>query len=241
MTDQLESTAAALLEAATRAGADAADVLCAFDTSVSIEVREGRLEQATRSENTDAGLRVFVGRRQAVVSASDTRPETLAAMAERAVAMAREAPEDIHAGLADPAQLSEVRGAGSLELADPAHEPDAESLERDALDAEAAALDVKGVEQVQTAGADYYAGRVHMAATNGFSGGYDRTNRSIACVAIAGKGTGMERSYDSDSRIFQSDLRPASPEPQAVASCGPGCGASRRVRSATELPVADRW
>ena len=62
------------------------------------------------------GLRVLVGRRQAVVSTNDVRGESVDALAERAVAMARAAPEDRFAGLADPAdaraRLSRSRPGG---------------------------------------------------------------------------------------------------------------------------------
>ncbi|MFP4406853.1 PmbA/TldA family metallopeptidase, partial [Rhodosalinus sp.] len=132
----------ALLEAARRAGAEAADALVIADRSVTIDIRGGALEQAERAESTDLGLRVLIGRRQACVSASDPRDETLAAMAERAVAMAREAPDDPYAGLAEPAQLSERRDAEGLELSDPADEPAPEALQDAAARAEAAALAV---------------------------------------------------------------------------------------------------
>ena len=104
MTD-LSDLTQALLAAARAAGAEAADALAVEGTSVSVDVRDGRLEQAERSEGVELGLRVLVGRRQACISASDARPETLRILAERAVAMAREAPEDPHAGLAAPAEL----------------------------------------------------------------------------------------------------------------------------------------
>ena len=210
MTQPLADLTAALLDAARKAGADAADAIAVAGASISIDVRQGRLEQAERSESTDIGLRVFVGRRVANVSASDTRPETMAMMAERAVAMAREAPEDPYAGLADPSQLTRDTDAGPLELADPAPEPAPATLEDDARRAEAAALAVPGITQVSSASAGYGARHVHLAATNGFAGGYARTTRSHSVVAIAGTGTGMERDYDGDSRTFQSDLR--SPE-----------------------------
>ncbi len=48
-----------------------------------------------------------------------------------------------------------------------------------------------------------------MAASNGFSGGYRRTNRGTYCTAIAGMGDSMERDYDGDSRVFVSDMRSA--------------------------------
>ncbi|MEW2918868.1 TldD/PmbA family protein [Ruegeria sp. ANG10] len=210
MTLTPEDISQSLLDAARNAGADAADAIVIDGSSVSVEVRSGALEHAERSEGTDLGLRVFLGQRQAIVSSSDSRPETLTAMAERAVAMAREAPEDPFTGLADAAQLATDWDLPALELFDPSPEPAAEDLLRDALAAEAAALAVHGVSQVSDAAAAYGTHRVHLAATNGFSGGYARSSRSTSCVAISGAGTGMERDYDGDSRTFQSDLR--SPE-----------------------------
>lgn len=200
----------ALLKAAKDAGADAADAMAVAGTSVNIDVRNGVLEQAERSEGTDIGLRVFVGQRQANVSASDTRPDTLRAMAERAVAMAKEAPEDPHIGLADPDQLATSWDVDALELSDPTPEPDPAALQEDARRAEAAAAAVAGVTQVQSASAAYGHREIHLAASNGFEGGYLRSDRATSCVAIAGEGTGMERDHDGDMRIFQSDLR--SPE-----------------------------
>ncbi|SFT99396.1 TldD/PmbA family protein [Sedimentitalea nanhaiensis] len=207
MTDSLEVLGAAMLQAARKAGADAADALAVRGTSVSIDVRAGGLEQAERSEAVDLGLRVFLGRRQAIVSASDTSTATLAAMAERAVAMAREAPEDPFAGLADPDQLAQDPDCAALDLVDPAPEPSPATLERDALRAEAAGLAVANVSQVQSANASYGEHQVHLSASNGFSQGYARTSRSVSCVAIAGSGAGMERDYDGDARSHQSDLR----------------------------------
>ena len=93
MADTLETLTHALLDAAKRAGADAADAMAVDGTSLSIDVRQGALEQAERSEGIDIGLRVLIGQKQACVSSSDVKPATIAQMAERAVAMAREAPE----------------------------------------------------------------------------------------------------------------------------------------------------
>ncbi|MDK3017713.1 TldD/PmbA family protein [Pseudodonghicola flavimaris] len=207
MTRSPEELCHALLAAARSAGAEAADAIVVRGDAVEIDIRGGKLEKAERAESTDLGLRVLMGQRSAIVSASDIRDETLAAMAERAVAMAREAPEDPYVGLADPADLVQGADVAALELADPAAEPDPQALQADAIAAEAAALAVDGVTQVQSAGAGYGCSTVHLAATNGFSGGYVRTSRSTSCVAIAGSGTGMERDYDGDSRTFQTDLR----------------------------------
>ncbi len=204
-----ETLTEALLSAARKAGADAADAMAVESRAQSIGVRAGALEQAERSESIDIGLRVFVGQRQACVGASDARPETLTMLAERAVAMAREAPEDPYAGLAEPGQLAQDWDVAALELHDPGPEPAAPDMQEAALALEAAAMAVKGVSQVQ-ASADHEVERMHMAATNGFSGGFTSSARSLSAVAIAGSGTGMQRDYDADTRVFAADLR--SPE-----------------------------
>jgi PmbA protein len=205
MTRSLESLTDALLSAARSAGADAADALAVDGTSLSVNIRAGALEQAERSEAVELGLRVLVGRRQACVSVSDISQATITAVAERAVAMAREAPEDPFIGLADPAQIAAAWDIAALELADDAAEPDAQALEQDARRAEVAALAAGGITQVEAA-AGYSARRMHLATSNGFAGGYGRTSRSFSAVAFTGEGTGMERDWAAESRTFQADL-----------------------------------
>lgn len=210
MTQSLADLTHHLIDAAKAAGADAADAVAVAGTSVSIDVRNSTLEEAQRSESTDIGLRVFVGKRSSNVSASDTSARTIEEMAARAVAMANEAPEDPHAGLADPSQLATDIDATRLDLVDGTPEPDPAWLEEQARLAEAAAMAVAGVAQVQSTTAAYGERQIHLAATNGFSGGYGSTGHTLSCVAIAGTGTGMERDYDYDSRIHLSDMRDAS-------------------------------
>lgn len=202
----LETLAQDLLAAASRAGAQAADVLVVNGTSLTIGVRGGALEQAERSEGIELGLRVLIGHRQACVSASDTRADTLAEMAQRAVAMARLAPEDPYCGLAAPEALSPLRDADGLELCDPAPEPSGSLLQEMALQCEAAALGVKGISQVQSASAGLSRRDVHLATSHGFAGGYARSDHGLSCVAITGSGTAMERDYHGDGRIHFADL-----------------------------------
>ncbi|MEX0338438.1 MAG: TldD/PmbA family protein [Arenibacterium sp.] len=205
--NQLQQLGGALIERALARGADAADAVVASGSSISIDVARGALEHAERAEGIDLGLRVMLGQRQAIVSASDSSDSTLDEMAERAIAMAREAPEDPFAGLASPDLLAHDFDVTALELADPSAEPSPIALEEDARIAEAAALGIDGVSQVQSATAGYGAQETYLCTSNGFGAGYHRTSRSISAVAIAGEGTGMERDYDGESRIFQSDLR----------------------------------
>jgi PmbA protein len=212
MTISLDSLTQQLLDAAKRAGAESADAIALSGTSLSIDVLKGKLEHAERSESVDIGLRVLVGQRQASVSASDISADTIAEMAARAVAMAKEAPDDPTAGLADPSQLAQAWDIAALELADPAPEPVPAALEDDARRAEEAALAVEGVSQVQGTSAGYGRRQIHLAASNGFSGGYGRTDRAISLAAISGTGATMERDYNGESRIFQADL----PSPEEI-------------------------
>lgn len=216
MPPSLESLTQALLDAARRAGAGAADALAVEGRSQSIDIRAGRLEQAERAESIEVGLRVLIGGRQACVSASDTSAATLERLAERAVAMAREAPDDPHAGLADPSQLARGWNIDALELADPSAEPSPAALEADARAAEAAAMAATGIVQVE-ASAGYSFRSVHLAASNGFAGAYSRSSRSISAVAFTGTGTAMERDYAGEGRIFQADL-PAAADIGALAA-----------------------
>jgi PmbA protein len=205
--DRLSDLAASLLEAARKAGADTADAMAVGGTSLSIDIRQGRLEQAERAEGTEIGLRVLVGRRQACVSASDTAPATLTALAERAVAMAREAPDDPTAGLADADEIARGWTVAGLDLADPAPDPAAATLDEAARMLEAAALAVKGITQAE-ASAAYARRAIVIAQTNGFAGGYERTSQSRSVTAFCGSGTAMERDFAGESRIHGADLPP---------------------------------
>ena len=195
----------ALLREARKAGAEAADALAVTGNSQSIDIRQGKLEQAERSEGVEVGLRVLLGGRQACVSASDISPATFARLAERAVAMAREAPEDPTVGLADPGQLARDWDLAVLDLCDPGAEPEAQTLEQAARDVEAAALASRGITQVE-ASAGWSSRAMHLATSGGFSGGYARSSHSLSAVAFTGSGTNMERDWAGEGRIHGSDM-----------------------------------
>jgi PmbA protein len=196
-----------LVSAARRAGADAADAIAVRSISLSVEVREGAVEESERAEGDDMGLRVLVGKRQAVVSTNEAKGNGADALAERAVAMARAAPEDRYAGLADEKILAHE--FPDLDLIDPAL-PDVAALERYARAAEAAALSVKGVSKSGGAGASAGIGGMVLVTSDGFRGAYVGSRHSMSAVAIAGEGTGMERDYDFSSTLHSGDL--AAPE-----------------------------
>ncbi|ABD90230.1 TldD/PmbA family protein [Rhodopseudomonas palustris] len=192
-----------LVDAAKRAGADAADAVAVRSVSQSVEVRDGRVEESERSESDDVGLRVLVGRRQAVVSTNDIHGDNAAQLAERAVAMARVAPDDKYVGLADPALLA--RDFPDLDLLDSAVPTTAE-LERRAIAAEAAALAVKGVSKSGSASASSGIGGMVLVTSTGFHGSYLRSSHGVSMTAIVGDGTTMERDYDYSSAPHAADL-----------------------------------
>ncbi|MEX2519844.1 MAG: TldD/PmbA family protein [Paracoccaceae bacterium] len=198
--------AAALIEAAKRAGAESADALVIRSRDIGVSVRGGALEEAESAESVDYGLRVLIGRRHASVSASDPDPRVLAEMAARAVAMARAAPEDPWCGLPEAALLADLAALPDLDIEDAAAPPSPARLRELAERSEAAALGVAGVAQVESAGASWRRSSVAYVATNGFSGGYARTGASLSVSAIAGEGVGMETDHDFASRTHYADL-----------------------------------
>ncbi|MGI6851081.1 TldD/PmbA family protein [Mesorhizobium sp. 1B3] len=200
-TGKLADRVSALVEAARKAGADAADAVAMLGRSTSVSVRLGKVEATEASESEDVSLRVFVGQRVASVSA--TASSDPAALAERAVAMARVSPEDPFQGLADPGRLA--TSIRNLDLFD-ATPVSAETLKEAALAAESAALAVEGVTNSGGSGASAGLGGLVLATSHGFLGHYVATRFSGSVSAIAGEGTGMERDYDFSSRLHFADL-----------------------------------
>ncbi len=237
----LTDLAARLVAAARRAGADQADAVAVRSVSLSVDVRDGEVEESQRSESDDVGLRVLVGKHQASVATNDLHASGVAALAERAVAMARAAPEDKFAGLADPALLA--RSFPDLDLLDP-DMPSVKVLEQRAKAAEQAALAVAGVSKSGGAGASAGIGGMVLVTSGGFSGVTLGSRHSISMSAIAGSGTGMEQDYDFTSTLHAADLDRAeavgrNAGARAVARLNPRKVATRRVPVVFDARIAN--
>jgi PmbA protein len=198
-----------LLARARKAGADAADALLVESSGQSATWRLGKLENVERAERCDLGLRVFVGKRQAIVSTGDLARASLERLVERALAIAQAVPEDPHAGLADPDQIA--RELPSLELDDRA-EPDTASLARQAAVAEEAALAHPGITNSEGAEASWSRARTTLVATNGFVGASARSSHSIGASVIAAANGAMERDYEYRTKVRARDL----PDPAEI-------------------------
>jgi PmbA protein len=227
----LADLAERLVAAARRAGADQADAVAVRSVALSVEVRDGAVEESERSEADDMGLRVLVGHKQAAVSTNDLNGSGVDALAERAVAMARVAPDDKFAGLADQHLLA--RSFPELDLLDP-DMPSVEVLEQRARAAEEAALGVAGVAKSGGASASAGIGGMVLATSHGFHGATIGSRHSISMSAIAGSGTGMEQDYDFTSTLHAADLESAgkigrTAGERAVERLNPRKVATRRV------------
>ena len=196
--------AAALIDRARRAGADAADAIYSADASESVSVRLGGLEDVERSESEHISLRVFSGSRSASIGSSDMSDAALEELAVRAVAMARLAPEDPYAGLA-PQELLSKAPFLALDLDDPA-EPSPAALRAMAEAAEDAARAVPGVTNSEGGSASAGRGLFALVTSHGFAGAYATTSHGLSASVVAGEGSGMQRDYAWRSAHHLADL-----------------------------------
>ena len=202
--DNARRIAESIVERGIAAGATAADALYVGDRSSAVQVRLGELEDVSRSEGEQIGLRLFDGQRSATVASSDLSDEALGVLVERCLAMAREAPEDPYTGLA-PEGLLQRGDLPSVDGFDP-REPDPSELRARALEAEKAALGVSGITNSSGASAGASGSTVALATSGGFSGAYRVTGHSCSAGVIAGEGATMQRDHAWHSARFLEDL-----------------------------------
>ena len=195
-----------LVAEAKKRGADAADAVLIRSTSISHTQRLGEIEKLERQESFDLGLRVFRGKKQAIVSSTDFSKDALSELVGRAIDMAGMVPDDPWAGLADPDQLAV--DIPDLDMVD-SDEPQSAELIEMARACEDAARAVDGITNSDGAEASWGHSAVTLAATNGFAGNYARTDCGVGVSVIAGEGGGMETEYDFAHAVYRSDLEDA--------------------------------
>jgi PmbA protein len=196
--------AASLVDLARRRGADAADAAYVGERSQGVSVRLGALEDVHRSEGEEIGLRVFKGSKSASIASSDLSKDALAALIDRALTMAAEAPEDRYAGLA-PEELLFRGDPADLDL-DDGGDPNPAALRARALAAEDAARSVAGVTNSNGGSASASASIFAFATSNGFSGATRATGYSCSASVVAGEGPSMQRDYGWHSARHLADL-----------------------------------
>jgi PmbA protein len=204
---QAASLAADLVAAAMKAGASSADAMIGVSRSSSISVRLGELEDVDRSESFEVGLRLFDGQRSATVSSASLDPADFPELAQRAFAMARQAPEDPYAGLADPALLGDGIGP-DLDLFDPT-EPDLAALRARAKVAEEAARAVSGVTNSNGGSAGTGQSLVALATSTGFARASQSSHHSVSASVVAGEAGALQRDYAYHGVRHLTDLESA--------------------------------
>ncbi len=198
-----------ILSLAKRAGATAADAIYAAEASTGIGVRMGALEDVGRSESGEIGIRLFDGRKSAQVSTSDLSAAAMAQAVEQALAMARVAPDDPYAGLADPALLATGPFA-DLDLYDPAVDAlGADQLRALALAAEDSARAIPGIVNSEGGSAGAGSSVTALATSTGFRGGQRGSSISVSAVVVAGTGAAMQRDYEWHQVRHLADLEAA--------------------------------
>ena len=193
-----------LVRRARTAGADAADAVFVSSTAIGAGVRNGVTEELERSETTDLGLRVFTGRKSAIVSTTTLDPSRFDGLVEQALAMARVLPEDRFAGLA-PHALTGTLTTNTLDLTDTA-EPDANALLVRAREGEEAALAVNGVTNSAGSSASWGRTDIALVTSQDFAGTYAPTRHSTSVCVLAGKDETMQRDYDYHGTVHLADL-----------------------------------
>ena len=194
----------ALLRRAKLAGADTGDALYLANGSQSVTVRLGALEDVERSESEHIGLRVFAGGGSASIGSTDLGDAALDELAQRAVAMARLAPPDRFAGLADEALL--LRAAPPELDLDDGIDPEPAALRDMAHAIEAAAMAVPGVTNSNGGSASSGRSVFALATSHGFTGAYAASNHGVSASVLAGEGGTMQRDYSYRSVRHHADL-----------------------------------
>ncbi len=195
---------AALIDQARATGADAADAVYVGNRSTSVGVRLGALEEVSRSEGEEIGLRLFLGRRSAGVASSNLSSDALAALVDRALAMAAQAPEDAYSGLA-PENLLLRESPTDLDL-DDGGDPDPAELRARALAAEDSARAIPGITNSNGGSAAGSAATFAVATSHGFAAATRATGYSCSASVVAGSGAEMQRDYGWHSARHAADL-----------------------------------
>ncbi len=207
MKNDLLELAQDTLALALKAGATSAEAMVAESRDSSISIRHGVVEELEQSESRAVGLRVFAGQSSATIAGSVLTKDARQKLAERAVAMAKLAPPDPFAGLADPQQLATQQL--DLDLVSKTAPSPAE-LKMLVEQTEAAGLSVKGISKSGGAGGSSSSSATALAFSNGFTKDWRRTGYGLSISLIAGEGTDMVRDYYGSSANHFEDLE--SPE-----------------------------
>ncbi|QNT78498.1 TldD/PmbA family protein [Entomobacter blattae] len=197
------SLLADLLKTAQKEGADRADILFIQTQSVSYQIRNGKMEETESSEQNEIGLRVFLGKKSAIISTTELKPDEFPRLASQALAMAKVLPEDKFSDLLEAS--SPQRLSKNLELFDPTL-PTNDNILAYITEMEEQALAQKGITNSNGSSAAYGKSHIILLTSNGFKGEYQHSSFSAGISVVAGQGPTMQRDYATHTTTFYRDL-----------------------------------
>lgn len=208
--ERLAELASDVVARARAAGADQVEVSVSIEHGLAVNARMRDVETVEFTRDRGLTLTVYRQGRKAVASTGDLGEASLAATIDQALAIARFAEADPHAGLPDPNDLAtEFR---ELDLYHPTPVDADAAIER-VLACDAAGLDAdprisnsdgSAFSQTESFGI--------LANSHGFVGADRSTGFSVSSSMVAGHGEGMERDHDFDVALSLDALAP----PQAI-------------------------
>ncbi|MDC0073768.1 metallopeptidase TldD-related protein [Alphaproteobacteria bacterium] len=226
-----------LVDLAKSSGADKADGIAIYSSSLSVSQRLGKREDLERAESENIGLRVFIGNKQAIVSSTKHAIKKPKELVDSAISMAKVTPEDPFASLAEIDTIA--TSWPKLKLLDK-YEPSPEDLYSMSSEAENAALSIDKITNSEGAEASWSKSTVSLVTSEGFRGAYSGSSSALSVSVIAGEDTNMERDYDySISRFFSKLTSPkdlgVSAANRTIKKLNP-----KKIKS-TKMPIIYDW
>jgi len=234
------------VEAAQRAGADAADALQLASDSVEARVRGDEIEYVKQARERALGLRAFVrgarGLATALVSTSDLSRDAIQKLAEDAVALARATAPDPDAGIPSDGFARDWPELELLDARDRAVPLETRLAEAREAEAAARAVDPRIVNSEGTSvGSSFDA--VALANSAGFEGRYESAQHYLSSSPVAAEDGAMQTDYWLSLARRRSELAPAASvgrraAERALAQLGARSVATQQVPVIFEAPAA---
>lgn len=230
----------ALVDAARKAGAEAADAAVGLGSALSVSARDGAVEDITRSTWRAAGLRVVVAGRLGFATSADAPLDARAirALAETAVSLARvSTPSDDNVLPATVPDASAAQREAALRTWDDATaELGPQWACANALAMDSALRKVPGITAARDVSAATRRGVLALATSTGFVGAQRGTSASLSCSAIVEDGARKQTDRDWDAARRASTLRHPEVLAQTAAERTLARPGARKI-AATRAPV----
>ena len=187
-----------------KVGIDEFELSISNSKVLSVQSRNVKLENIENSEGSNITLNVFIGKKQATLSANNIQDLEITSFLEKGKFMADSSPEDPYCGL--PEMLDYADSLNELDLED-IKPLDKKELQNLAMEAEEKMLNVKGVTNTEGSAASTSKTKITFLSSKNFFKTYNKTIHTISSIAIAGKDTNMQRDYDFSATVHSEDLK----------------------------------